>query len=123
MKVVAEGSDEGGYIEDMVPAIVAELSVGALGSRQLVEDEIDLMFRTMREFHSMEPDQVLILSSAISARASEMSVHLHRLENKHREWRQIRTMQVNVVLAELDRQFKDHSRLIEVRRQDLELNR
>jgi hypothetical protein len=123
LKVVAEGSDEGGYIEDMVPAIVAELSAGALGSRQLVEDEIDLMFRTIREFHSMEPDQVLILSSAISARASEMSVHLHRLENKHREWRQIRTMQVNVVLAELDRQFKDHSRLIEVRRQDLELIR
>ena len=123
MKVVAEGTPEGGYIEDMVPAVVAELSAGALGSRQLVEDEIDLMLRTIREFHSMEPDQVLIMSSAISARASEISIHLHRLEGRQREWKQIRTMQINVVLLELDRQFKDHSRLIEVRRQDLELNR
>lgn len=123
MKVVAEGTDEGGYIEDMVPAVVAALSIGVLVSRQHVEDEIDLMLRTMREFHGMEPDQVLMMSSALSARASEMAVHLQRLENKHREWRQLRTMQVNVVLAELDRQFKQHSRLVEVRRQDLELNR
>ena len=49
-------------------------------------------------------------------------MHLHRLEGR-REWRQIRTMQVDRVLTELDRQFKIASREVEVRRQDIELTR
>jgi cytosine/adenosine deaminase-related metal-dependent hydrolase len=68
----------------------------------------------------MEPDQVMRMSSAITARATELLVQLHRAEGK-REWSRTRTMQVQPLLAELDRQFKIASRLLEVRRQDLQL--
>lgn len=119
MQVVSEGSAEAGFVDGLVPEVARELSWGALVSRATVEDEIDLMLRTIRTFWELEPDQVMRTTSALSARATEMSVHLHRLEGA-REWRQIRTMQVERVLAELDRQFKTASRLVEIRRQDLE---
>lgn len=103
----------------MVPEIAAELSWAALVSREVVEAEIDLMLRTLRGFWEMEPDQVFRMSSAMSARCTELAIHLHRLEGK-REWRQVRTQQVEKILAELDRQFRLSSRGLEMRRQDLE---
>jgi hypothetical protein len=66
----------------------------------------------------MEPDQVMHRSSALTARAAELLIQLHRAEGK-REWSRIRTMQIQPLLAELDRQFKIASRLLEVRKQDL----
>lgn len=108
-----------GYVTDLVPEIAAELAWGALGSREAVEEEIDLMLATVRGFWEMEPDAVMRMSSAMSARCTEMAIHLHRLEGR-REWKQIRTMQVEKLIAELDRQFKLASRLVEIRRQDLE---
>lgn len=123
MEFTNEGlEDAGGFIDGLVPEVVADLSEGALISRQHVEDEIDLMLRAVREFWSLEPDQVMRACSALSARSSELYVHLHRIEGR-REWKQIRTMQVDTLLKELDRQFKIHSRIVEVRRQDLDLLR
>lgn len=117
----AAGADEG-FVSDLVPEVAEQLSWGALISRQHVEDEIDLALRAVRGFWEMEPDQVMQMASALSARATELAIHLHRLEGK-REWRQIRTMQVERLLAELDRQFKIASRMLEVRRQDIETSR
>lgn len=119
MKLTVEGTAEAGFVDDLVPEVAAEMAWGALVSRENVESEIDMMLRALRGFWDMEPDQVLRMCSALSARCTEMAVHLHRLEGK-REWRQVRTQQVERLLAELDRQFKNHSRLIEMRRQDLE---
>lgn len=121
-EAVNEGSESGGYIEDLVPAVAAELAWGSLVSKEVVEDEIDTMLRAVRGFWEMEPDQVMRMISAMSARCTEMATHLHRLEGK-REWRQVRTMQVERLTAELDRQFKLASRLLEVRRQDIDLAR
>ena len=117
-----EGTQEAGYVDDLVPEVVQELSEGVLIDRAAVEGEIDLCLRTVRTFWEMEPDQVMRMIGAISARCTELAVHLHRVEGK-REWKQIRTLQVNALLAELDRQWKIHSRLVELRRQDLELMR
>lgn len=114
-----EGSPEVGFVDDLVPEVAAELAWGALVSREAVEREIDTMLEALRAFWDMQPDQVMRSSSAMSARCTELAVHLHRLEGK-REWRQIRTQQVERLLAELDRQFRLHSRLVELRRQDLE---
>jgi len=122
MEFKAEGTNEAGFIEDLVPEVAGQLAWGALGSRELVEDEIDMMLRTIRTFWELEPDQRMRFITAMSARCTEMSVHLHRLEGR-REWRQIRTMQVERLLTELDRQFRIASREVEVRRQDLELSR
>lgn len=110
-----KGTREDGFVDDIVPEIAQGLSWGVLVSRQAVEDEIDLMLRAVRGFWDMFPDQVMRMASALSARASELYVHLHRLEGR-REWKQIRTMQIDTLLSELDRQFRIHSRLVEVQK-------
>lgn len=120
MEFTVQGSAESGFISDLVPEVAAELAWGELISKEHVENEIDLMLRAVRGFWQMEPDMVMRMSSAMSARATELAIHLHRLEGK-REWRQVRTMQVDKLLIELDRQFRIASRLLEVRRQDLAL--
>ena len=122
MEFTVEGTQEAGFVGDLVPEVAAVMSWGALVSKQHVEDELDMIMRTIRGFWEMEPDQVMRMIMALSARCTEMGVHLHRLEGK-REWRQVRTLQVERVLAELDRQFKNASRLLEVRRQDIEMSR
>lgn len=119
VQVTVEGTQETGYIDDLVPEVAAEMSWGALVSREHVEGEIDMMLRALRGFWEYEPDQVFRMSSAMGARCTELAVHLHRLEGK-REWRQVRTQQVERILAELDRQFRYHSRVVEMRRQDLD---
>lgn len=116
-----EGTNAAGFVDDLVPDVVAQLAAGELGTREQVEEEIDLMLRTVREFWSMEPDQVMRMVGALSARCTELYIHLHRVEGSRREWRQVRTQQVDVLLTELDRQHKLASRAIEVRRQDLTL--
>lgn len=122
MRISVTGTTEAGYVDDLIPDTAQQLSWGALVSRQAVEDEVDLMLTAIRQFWSQEPDQRMRSITAMSARCTELCVHLHRLEGR-REWRQVRTQQVERLLTELDRQFKIASREIEVRRQDLELTR
>lgn len=117
-----QGSDEAGYVDMTPPEVAVQLASGALVSKQHVEEEIDLMLTTLRSFWRREPDERMRLINAMSARCTELAVHLHRLEG-FREWRQLRTMQVDKVLQELDRQFKAASREVELRRQDLDMSR
>lgn len=122
MQIEVTGTQEVGYVDGLIPDVAQRLSWGALQSREAVEDEIDVMLTAIRGFWEMEPDQRMKMITAMSARCTEMCIHLHRLEGR-RDWRQIRTMQVERLLAELDRQFKIASREIEVRRQDLDMVR
>ncbi len=122
MEFTLNGTAEAGYVSDLIPDVAAKLAWGALESKEAVENEIDVMLASVRGFWQMEPDQRMRLITAMSARCTELGIHLHRLEGR-REWRQVRTMQVERLLAELDRQFKIASREIEVRRQDIELTR
>jgi cytosine/adenosine deaminase-related metal-dependent hydrolase len=122
MRFSVTGTQDAGFVDDLIPDTAQQLSWGALESREAVEDEIDLMLTAIRRFWSQEPDQRMRAITAMSARCTEMCIHLHRLEGR-REWRQIRTQQVERLLAELDRQFKIASREVELRRQDLEVLR
>lgn len=115
-------SEEGGYVDLTPPEVALQLSMGALVSREAVEEEIDLMLTTLRTFWRREPDERMKMLNAMTARCTELAVHLHRLEGM-RQWRQLRTMQVDRLIAECDRQFKSASREIEIRRQDLETTR
>lgn len=92
-----------------------------LGTRPQIQAELDDIAAAVRGFFAKAPDQVLRECSAYSARLTEMCVLLHRVENLDRQYLRIRTQQVERYLAELDRQWKTASRLIEVLRQDLEL--
>lgn len=94
---------------------------GHLGERAEIEKELDLIAAAIRTFHRKQADQVLRECSGYSARLTEMAVLLHRVEGASRQYTRIRTQQVERFLAELDRQWKTASRLIEVQRQDMEL--
>lgn len=96
---------------------------GHLGPREEIEKELDLIAAAIRSFTRKPPDQVLRECSGYSARLTEMAVLLHRVEGASRQYTRIRTQQVERFLAELDRQWKTASRLIEVQRQDIELTR
>lgn len=131
MKLTVETTAEGmlAGVADQVagldPAaeIAAELASATLVDKAHVEAELDKILVMLARLWSMEPDQVLRVCSAISARLTELYIHLHRVEGRYREWRQVRTQQVVKLLEEVDRQFKFHSRGVEVRKQDLEMMR
>lgn len=118
-----KGTNAGGYLADVVPDAVAELAEGTLGSPQKVEDELDLIKARIRTFWQYEPDLVMRLCGALSARLSDLYIELHRAEGRVRAYRTIRTQQVRTLMEEIDRQYKGASRLLEMRRQDIELMR
>ena len=99
------------------------LGPGPLGPRAQVEAELDTIVAAVCGFHTREPDLVMTQISAYSARLTELAQQLVRVEGRYREYKQLRTLQVERLLAELERQFKIASRLVEVRRQDLDLLR
>lgn len=106
------------------PAVVsalgfAKMGIGHPGSKKAVEDELDAIMLAVRMFHVKQPDQVLRECAAYTARLTEMVVMLHRTEGQDRTYMKLRTQQVEKFLAELERQQKTASRLIEVNRQDL----
>ena len=102
------------------PEVPALAAAGVLGGRDQIEGELDAILVTMRDFWTQEPDQVMAHVAAITARLTELEVLLHRVEARDRTYKQIRTMQVQKILDECDRQFRIASRLIEVRRQDID---
>jgi hypothetical protein len=120
-RIVVAGSEETGFVPGIDPPLhLVKTSVSNLGTREELEAEIDQILSIIRGFWEKEPDEVMREISAWSARASELAVHLHRVEGSLRYYKQIRTMQIQPILIELERQFKLASRLIEVRRQDME---
>lgn len=96
---------------------------GTLGSKEQVQKELDLMAAAIRTFYQKTPDQVMRECSGYSARLTELAVLLHRIEPKDSRYARVRTQQVERFLAEIDRQWKTASRLLEVSRQDIELSR
>jgi hypothetical protein len=108
----------------LVGNVMAPLgSPGALGTREDIEDELNGIAAAIRQFHIKHPDQVMRECSAYSARLTELAVLLHRQEGRDRQYTRIRTQQVDRFLKEIDFQFRNASRLVEIHRQDLELMR
>ena len=96
-------------------------SPGYLGTRVQIEAELDIVAAAIRGFHRKQADEVMREVAAYSARLTELCVLLHRVEGIDRQYTRVRTQQVERFLAELDRQFKIASRLVEVMRQDLSM--
>lgn len=106
----------------LTPTFMAPLAApGTLGSRDEVQEELDGIVGAIRQFHIKHPDQVLRECSAYGARLTELSVLLHRVESQDRQYQRLRTMQVQKIIEEIERQFRTASRLVEINRQDLEL--
>lgn len=117
--VCATPDDPGGSVLIMREARLAP--AGYLGTKDEIQEELDSVARSMRQFHVKHPDQVMKECSAFSARLTELCVLLHRVENVDRRYTKLRTQQVQKFIEEVDRQFRIASRLVEIQRQDLEL--
>ncbi len=95
-------------------------AAGQLGNRAEIEAELDFVLDHIRQFWQLQPDEVMQQCAAFTARLTELEVLLHRVESRDRQYKQIRTLQVQKMIDECERQFKIASRLVEVRRQDIE---
>jgi hypothetical protein len=106
----------------LTPTFMAPLGApGSLGTRDDVQEELDGIVGAIRQFHIKHPDQVLRECSAYGARLTELAVLLHRVESQDRQYQRLRTMQVQKIIEEIERQFRTASRLVEINRQDLEM--
>lgn len=101
----------------------AQLAITMLGTPQEVRDECDRINTAIHIFWQQEPDWVMRALAALSSRLTELIRMLYRAEVRDRQYLKIRTMDVSPLLDECDRQFKNASRLLEQRRQDLDLTR
>lgn len=100
-----------------------ETQVTALDRYPSIEDEIDAMVAAVVEFDATEPDVIMSVSMALMGRCTEIYLQLVRIEHTSRKAKALRTMQLQKVMDLLDFQFKGASRLIEVRKQEIELTR
>lgn len=95
---------------------VFENTIG--GSIDSVRQEIDDAFADMKTFHNLEPDECMRMSGGHSARLSEIRVKIMRVEDFKREWKNVRTREIEPALEELERQWRNASRLHSVRELD-----
>lgn len=89
-----------------------------LGSIDDVRAEVDDAHHDMRRFYEMEPDEVMRLVSGHLARLAELSKEIRRIEGTHRQWKVVRTSDVDPTMRDLMEQFQIHSRLQSVRELD-----
>lgn len=93
-------------------------SVGTLPELLLELAGIKAAIRTWFE---KQPDEVIREAAAYSARLTELYTELRLLEAVDRTYIQARTMQVQPVLDEIDRQVKMNQSRIAMMRQDLDM--
>lgn len=72
--------------------------------------ELDVYYRTAKLFHEQQPDEVLSQCSAISARLTEMRAMTQRSSASRAA--SVRTREIDPLIAQIDFQFKVHSRLL-----------
>lgn len=148
MKAVVQGTEQEGYIGEPDPLLLqmvtddvaplrpsrpeafhrrpespALLLPTSVGSRDELLLELALIKAAVRGWWQKQPDQVIREASAYSARLTELWTELRLLEQYNREYTQLRTMQVQPVLEEVDRQYKFAQSRIAMARQDIDLLR
>ena len=81
------------------------------------------MVAALKNSDPSAPDLIMSTSMALMARCTEIYLQLVRIEGTHRKARVFRTTQLQKVMDLIDFEFKGASRLIEVRRQEVELSK
>ena len=88
-----------------------------------LEDEIMAMVVTLRNLEDAMPDVIMSTCMGYMARCTEIHLQIIRVEGNHRRLKTFRVTQLAKVMELIEFQFKGASRLIEVRRQEVELSR
>lgn len=95
---------------------------GQLPSREAVITELRDIHRAMRVWYAREPDQVMREASGYSSRLAELRLDVGLAAAVDRQYARLNT-HINYAHAEVEKQARWASRLIEVRRQDMDLSR
>lgn len=101
----------------------SEQIIAAIKQEATLETELDDMVRAIMACDPTRPDEALTLGMALMGRCTEIYLTLVRIENDHRKAKAFRTMQLQKVMDLIEFYTRGASRLIEVRRQDVELSR
>ena len=115
---VAAALPSGGVARPLTPLDTSERNDVVGGSIDDVRQEVDEAFADMKTFHNREPDEIMRLAGGHSARLSELRVKVMRIEDYRREWKSVRTRELEPALEELERQYTIASRLHSVRELD-----
>jgi hypothetical protein len=98
-------------------------AVAELSNTASLEEEIDAMISTIKEIGS-EPDLIITTCMALMARCTELLVALVRAEaTMGRRAKAFRISQLQPVMELVGFEYRAASRLIELRRQEMELSR
>lgn len=80
--------------------------------------EVDDACADMEKFHQMEPDEIMRRAGGHSARLSTLRIRVMRIEDFKREWKDVRTRNLEPALEQLEHQYTIASRLHSVRELD-----
>lgn len=80
-------------------------------SMNQVREEVDDAFKDMAGFHNMEPDEIMRRSAGHAARLSYIRVCVMRIEDFRREWKDVRTRELEPALETLREQWAHGSRM------------
>lgn len=101
----------------------SHVPIPSLGSINDVRAELDAIFEDIKRMHEQEPDEVMVVCSARSARLSELRMLIYRVEDLLSYWKPIRTHEVDPAMEELRFQFNLASRLLTQRQLDWDMTR
>jgi hypothetical protein len=76
-----------------------------------VREEVNDAFKDMETFYNREPDEIMRMASGHSARLSHLRVLIFRVEDYAREWRDVRTRELEPCLESLREQWAHGSRM------------
>ena len=107
----------------IVPTHPAHDYVTNLTADASLEEEIMAMVVSLRELEDAMPDVIMSTCMGYMARCTEIYLQIIRVEGNNRRLKTFRVTQLSKVMELIEFEFKGASRLIEVRRQDVELSR
>lgn len=111
-------------VSHTVPNVPQHLIVTNLQRDASMEEELDAMVSTLRSLEGSTPDIYIDTCMAFMGRCTEMLISLHRQEaNGARRAKIFRTTQLQPLMELIEFLYRGSSRLIEVRRQEVELSK
>lgn len=119
ISIVEEAEPDLYHFDVITPEVIAQAAHLELGSRADIEVELDAMCIVLCQLHLKDPDEAMRILSGFDARCSHLSIQLVRAEPRFREYKQLRTLQVKVVLESIKQQYFIARGLLEARGQDL----
>ena len=105
------------------PVEAGQAMLAAVPDEATIEDELEVMVQVIRSLDPGQPDVVIATLMATMARCTELWVQLDQVSGRDRKARALKLGQLTKVMELVEFTYKAASRLIEVRRQDVELSR